>query len=258
MQRYADAAVCRHSENRTISPRRQWRSGTVPKALSGSRIRTSGFLFGQTHFARFSGGTTEPLVAHHIMAPTGLDTPPICYFTPLKRAVVDKHGILRLAYWEGNDRLKTRPVKIELPTEDQMKSDRLVMLKNRFDVDHGLVLEGSFRGLKGGRFLAVSQGLYIEQAPGRGTAIMIAPPRITQIGAMNAENRQLRMESFINRVETYGPNPKFRLLLRNSQFEFYINDRFIQCYFMPGNTTGRIGIIHNGDPGRIGQLRAWN
>jgi hypothetical protein len=232
--------------------------GDRPEGPFRLQDKNARFLFGQTHFARFSGGTAEPLVAHHIMASTGLDTPPICYFAPLKRAVVDKHGILRLAYWEGNDRLKTRPVKIELPTEDPMKADRLVMLENRLDVDHGLVLEGSFRDLKAGRFLAVSQGLYIEQAPGRGTAIMIAPPRITQIGAMTAENKQFRMESFVNRAEGYGPNPKFRLLLRNSQLEFYINDRFIQCYSMPGNATGRIGIIHNGDPETIGEVRAWN
>jgi hypothetical protein len=192
------------------------------------------------------------------MGPTGLDTPPICYFAPLKRAVVDEEGILRLAYWEGNDRLKSRPLKVELPSADEMKAERLVMLKNRFDVDHGLVLEGSFQGLKGGRFLAVNQGLYIENAPGRGTAIMILPHGVTQIGAMTAEGKQFRMDSFVNRMERYGTNPSFQLLLRHSQLEFYVNDRCIQCYSMPGNATGRIGIIHNGDPETIGELKAWN
>jgi hypothetical protein len=192
------------------------------------------------------------------MGPTELDTPPICYFAPPKRAVVDEEGILRLAYWEGNDRLKTRPVKIDLPNKDEINANRLVMLKNRFDVDQGLILEGSFQRLKGGRFLAVNQGLYVETAPGRGTALMILPHGVTQIGAMTAEDKQFRMDSFVNRMERYGTNPPFRLLLRNSQLEFYVNDRFIQCYSMPGNATGRIGIIHNGGPETIGELKAWN
>ena len=192
------------------------------------------------------------------MGPTGLDTPPICYFAPLKRAVVDEEGILRLAYWEGNDRLKTRPVHVELPDSAQMKSDRLVMLKNRFDVDQGLILEGSFQGLKSGRFLAVNQGLYVETAPCRGTALMILPHGVTQIGAMTTQSKQFRMDSFVNRMERYGTNPSFRLLLRHSQLEFYVNDRCIQCYAMPGKATGKIGIIHNGDPKTIGELKAWN
>jgi len=232
--------------------------GDRPEGPFHLQDKNERFLFGQTHFARFASGTAEPLVAHHVMGPTGLDTPPICYFAPLKRAIVDEEGILRLAYWEGNDRLKTRPVKIDLPNKDEINANRLVMLENRFNVDQGLILEGSFQRLKGGRFLAVNQGLYVETAPGRGTALMILPHGVTQIGAMTAEGKQFRMDSFVNRMERYGTNPPFRLLLRNSQLEFYVNDRFIQCYSMPGGATGRIGIIHNGDPETIGELKAWN
>jgi hypothetical protein len=233
-------------------------AGDRPEGPFRLQDKNERFLFGQTHFARFTSGTAEPLVAHHVMGPTGLDTPPICYFAPLKRAVGDQEGILRLAYWEGNDRLKTRPVKIELPGAPEMKKDRLVMLGNDFDVDQGLILEGSFQGLKGGRFLALNQGLYVENAPGSGTALMILPHGVAQIGAMTADGKIFRMESFVNRMERYGINPRFRLLLRNSQLEFYVNDRFIQSCSMPGNATGRIGIIHNGDPETVGELKAWN
>jgi hypothetical protein len=232
--------------------------GDRPEGPFGLQDKNGRFLFGQTHFARFASGTEDALVAHHVMGPTGLDTPPICYFAPLKRAVVDEEGILRLAYWEGNDRFKTRPVEVELPDSAEMEADRLVMLKNRFDVDQGLVLEGSFQDLKGGRFLSVDQGLYLEHGPGCGTALMILPHGVTQIGAMTAESKLFRMDSFVNRMERYGVNPSFRLLLRDSQLEFYVNDRLIQCYSMPGNATGRIGIIHNGDPETIGELKAWN
>jgi hypothetical protein len=233
-------------------------AGDRPEGPFRLQDKNERFLFGQTHFARFTSGTEDALVAHHVMGLTGLDTPPICYFAPLKRAVVDEEGILRLAYWEGNDRLKTRPVPIKLSGAAEMKKDRMVMLENDFDVDQGLVLEGGFEGLKGGRFLSVDQGLYIENAPGRGTALMILPRGVTQIGAMTAGSKIFRMDSFVNRMERYGTNPSFRLLLRNSQLELYVNDRFIQSYSMPGNATGRIGIIHNGDPETIGELKAWN
>ena len=66
---------------------------------------------------------------------------------------------------------------------------------------------GSFQGPKGGQFLAVNQGLYIENAPGRETALMILPQGVTQIGVMLEEGKQFRMDSFINRQSPYGKAP---------------------------------------------------
>jgi hypothetical protein len=227
-----------------------------PFSVQGKNVK---LLFGQTHFARFTSGTDEPLVAHHIMAPSGLDTQPDCYLAPLKRVDVDQEGIVRLAYWEGNDRLKTREVEVIDPKQGANGNDRLVMFENRFDTDQGLVLEGDFSDFKRGRFLSLDQGLYIETDPvsKSGVGIMIKSFGITQIGTMKGDATRFRMDSFINRQVSYGKNPHFRLLVRGSLFEFYINDLFVQSYAMPDDATGRIGYIHNGNPQSVGRFRAW-
>jgi hypothetical protein len=66
------------------------------------------------------------------------------------------------------------------------------------------------------------------------------------------------MDSFIWRQISYGANPHFRLLLKGSLLEFYINDLLEQCYAMPDNATGKIGFIHNGNPESVSRVKAWN
>jgi hypothetical protein len=218
------------------------------------------FLFGQTHFARFAGGTEKPLVVHHLMAPSGLDTQPDCYLAPIKAADIDEEGIMRLAYWKGNDGLKSREVEVNISKQEQSINERLVMFDNRFDTRHGLVLEGCFRELKRGRFLSLDQGLYIETDPvsKSGVGIFIKPFGITQIGTMKGDASGFRMDLFINRQMSYGETSRFRLLLKGSLFELYINDRLVRSYSMPDDATGKIGFVHNGNPSSAGRFRAWN
>jgi len=170
--------------------------------------------------------------------------------------MVDDDGTLRLVYWDGNDRMKTRPLNVEIPKT--ASSDRLVMLEPRFDVERGVALEGRFAGLQQPRFLALNQGLYIEFAPGQGAGIMVVPHGSHQFGIMRADRLEFRMDAFINRRMPCGADPRFRLLLRHSLLEFYLNDHLVQCYSLPGRATGKIGIIHNGNPQSIADLKAWN
>ena len=59
-------------------------------------------LGGHTYFSRFFPTPDGILVNHHSIA-GGV------YFAPLKQAVVDDQGALRLKWWKGNERLKHRP-----------------------------------------------------------------------------------------------------------------------------------------------------
>jgi hypothetical protein len=167
---------------------------------------------------------------------------------------------MRLAYWKGNDRLKTREVEVGIAKQKPDNEERLVMFDNRFDTDRGLVLEGRFSDMKRGRFLSLDQGLYIETdaISKSGVGIMIKSFGITQIGTMKGDASGFRMDSFINRQVSYGANPHFRLLLKGSLFEFYINDLLVQSYAMPDDATGRIGFIHDGNPDGVRELKAWH
>lgn len=92
-----------------------------------------------------SGDDKGPLVVHHVIGPTELDTPPLCASAPIKRAVVDEEGILRLVYWNGNDRLKTRPVPVRLvDPADADPGSRMRMIESPFDTTRGLVIGARF------------------------------------------------------------------------------------------------------------------
>lgn len=230
--------------------------GDKPEGPFRIQEKNARLLFGHTHFARFaqSADGSGPLVVHHLIGPTGLDTSPRASFAPIKRAIVDKEGILRLAYWEGNDRLKTKPVPVQLAARAK---GRMRMFANCFETQPGLILEGRFAKSKGTRFLSLNQGLYIETSPGRGVGILVSGG-LVRLGTIRGDATAFRMDSFINRQWSPGPQPRFRLLLRGDLIEFYLNDHLMQSYALPEPATGKLGLIHNGDPDCIDRLQAWN
>ena len=234
--------------------------GDKPEGPFRIQEKNARVLFGHTHFARFaeSGDGGGPLVVHHVIGPTELDTPPRGSFAPIKQAIADDEGILRLTYWEGNDRLKRNPVPVRLADAAASKQgSRMRMIEHQFDAARGLVLEGRIARPKGTRFLSLNQGLYVETSPGRGIGIMVTGG-LVRLGTMRGDATGFRMDSFINRQCSPGPQPRFRLLLRGDLLEFYLSDHLIQSYALPEPATGKIGIIHNGDPETIGELKAWN
>jgi hypothetical protein len=80
--------------------------GDRPEGTLRIQERNSRLIFDQMHFTRFADGPSgDALVVHHVMTTTRLDAAPVSYIRPIKRAVLDDDGTLRLAYWEGNDRL---------------------------------------------------------------------------------------------------------------------------------------------------------
>jgi len=234
--------------------------GDRPEGPFRIQEKNARVLFGHTHFARFadSGDGSGPLVVHHVIGSTDLDTPPRSSFAPIKRAIADDEGILRLTYWEGNDRLKTKPVEVQL--DDSAKAgpgSRMRMVENEFNPSRGLILEGRFAKMKGTRFLSLNQGLYVETSPGRGVGIMVIGG-LVRLGTIRSDATGFRMDSFVNRQWSPGPEKRFRLLLRDDLLEFYLNDHLMQSYALPEPATGRLGIIHNGDPDCVDQLKAWN
>jgi len=64
-------------------------------------------LGGGTYFARFFPAPGGLLVNHQSIPRHGR-----CCFAPMKRAVVDDQGTLRLCWWEGNDKLKGEPIPL--------------------------------------------------------------------------------------------------------------------------------------------------
>ena len=115
-------------------------------------------LNGNCHFARFFHSPDGLLVCHTAIPREGYSDPEkpgipvkalgrwalgqgVVHFAPLKRALVDGEGTLRLGYWQGNESLKGRRVAVGLASGKA--SGPIRVLDVAFDPGKGLVLEGS-------------------------------------------------------------------------------------------------------------------
>ena len=206
-------------------------------------------LAGHTYFSRFFPTPDGVLVNHHAIARNGQ-----VYFAPLKQAVVDDEGTLRLGWWTGNEKMKHESIELKLAAANRPADSAIVMLENVFDVNQGVILEGT---------LALPEpeelpnGLYIECKEDRGSAILVGINGMTELGAMCPSGCGFEPEKPVDREMGFGKQPAFRLLLRHCLLEFYLDDILVECYSLPTEATGRIGLIQASSPTAVENLRAW-
>ena len=63
-------------------------------------------------------------------------------------------------------------------------------------------------------------------------------------------------EKRVDREMKFGSPAAFRLLVKGSLMEFYLDDILIESFALPENAIGRIGLINA--EGTVGTLKAWN
>ena len=68
--------------------------------------------------------------------------------------------------------------------------------------------------------------------------------------------RSAEREKRVDREMTFRSPAVFRLLVKGSLMEFYLDDILIESFALPANATGRIGLINAVDT--MGTLKAWN
>jgi hypothetical protein len=132
---------------------------------------------------------------------------------------------------------------------------KVAMIETQFDAGRGLVLEGTLKLPASKESQPV--GLFLAQGSDSGTAILVHAGGITELGPMRADGTGFAAEDRIDREWQFGPTVRFRLLLKGSLIEFYLEDLLIDCYSLPRNASGRIGILHAGDPAALTSLKAW-
>ena len=205
------------------------------------------FLTGHTYFSRFFATPGGMLVNHHSIARDGQVS-----FAPLKAAAVDAAGTFRLGWWKGNETMKHASVEVQPAPEGDAP---IAMLGNTFDVEGGLILEGvlALPTQKG----APRRGLYIECGADSGSAILINTAGLAELGSMKADGSGFKAVKRVDRKMAFGTPAAFRLLLRDSLLEFYLDDILIECFSLPAVATGRIGLIGGRGSDAISDLRAW-
>jgi hypothetical protein len=208
------------------------------------------FLSGHTYFSRFFRTPSGVLGNHHSIARNRRVS-----FAPLKTAVVDKEGVMRLGWWKGNEKMKHKRITVKPPAVVKGGGTAAVMLDNVFDSKVGVILEGAIR--LPGEDSSPRRGVYVEWGKGKGSAILLDAAGRAELGPMNADGSGFKAEKKVDRQMTFANPARFRLLLKGSLLEFYLNDILIECFSLPGEATGRIGLICEGKTDAFADLKAW-
>ncbi|MHB9034026.1 MAG: glycoside hydrolase family protein [Anaerolineae bacterium] len=229
------------------------------------------------HFCRFYRTPGDLLVIHHAIERSGH-----CWLAPLKRAVVDAAGNLRLAWWPGNEALKgesfpvdlvaCRPVwplrpnletsSVERLAINEPNGGALLLLDNVFDLVQGLVLEAEISITPPDKRWG-GVGLYIEsdETPSRGTAFLLETRGCSEIGPLKPAERGWGYDFLPDDMLEHGIQPggthHLRLLTRRSLAELYLDERLVQCYSLPETATGRIGLVLESGRASFAQVKAW-
>jgi hypothetical protein len=205
-------------------------------------------LSGHTYFSRFFPSPDGLLVNHHSIARDGQVS-----FAPMKQVAVDDEGTMRLAWWKGNVRMKHEAIQVNMPSVDAVSKDGMVMLDPVLPAEKGVILEGRM-ALPSGKS---RRGLYIECMDGNGIAILLNAGGAASLGPMKADGSGFKAEKKVDREMQFGTPARFRLLLRNSLLELYLDDILIECFSLPSDATGLIRLIGGNDTSVFTGLTAW-
>lgn len=205
-------------------------------------------LVGNCYFARFVPSPKGLLVTHHSVAKTKKGRQSVCYTAPLKQTNVDAEGTLRLVWWQGNEALKGRAIRLCI--QHSRSVDAPAFLESAADVRRGTVLEASV-------LFDSSPGLVFEDEGGALTAIRLLSATATEAGAIQPDGTKFNAfpKQSINRDLPARSSSRLRVLLRHSLVELYLDDVLFNVLSLPKNATGRVGFLH-GAAG-IRDLQAW-
>jgi hypothetical protein len=229
-----------------------------------------------TAFSRFYPTPGIMLVNHHSIEKFGTD--PRIWMAPLKRVVVDEDTNLRLGYWTGNDHVKGKVIEIDLASTiriypkvevDRWKSSAkrleadeparggIALLENDFNVIQGIILEGYMETRQPPKRWS-GIGIYLEHdaQKHKGIGIMLETrgcTEVAEIDYMGSFNPVYQTENGIQNDEKHS----FRVMLRRSLVEFYLDDLLVQCHSLPEEPTGRIGLIFESGKAIFEDLRGW-
>jgi len=216
------------------------------------------------------GKDNELLVSNYASVAPGDNHAP--WMLPLRKPVVGEDGHLRLAWWPGNRTLKGENLALEkdnlaLPEGDGKSEYHTAWLNSDFNLDEGVVVEGAIRANADAPCPAA--GFLFDEGTDQTMALLLGigarEGRETHIGRLRPDG-QGGLEFLSQDVtgsgcatvtgiedgRTYG----FRLLVRMTFFELYVDDMLVQT-FVYRPASGRIGVVARGARLEVAELKAW-
>jgi hypothetical protein len=192
-------------------------------------VLTSPLHLRMSYFPRFCRTGGEVLVNHQVMS--RLDER---YLAPLKTAVVDAGGTLRLGWWRGNEALK-----------GERLSQTVTVSPFAFDPLEGGILEGRIGGLAA-EGTAGEADAYLETEGDAGVLIRIHAGGMVDVDLVAHGRHETRREDRIDRALEPRPDCSFRLLARRALCELYVDDVLMQAFSLPGRWTGSVDLRSGG------------
>lgn len=165
----------------------------VPQKKNFGLLANGSFM--HAYFMRLFSKDDELLVNHHVLLRKVNEfNRNVTYFAPLKK-VTFTDETLRLMWYKGNDKLKGAPIK-------------------EFDGKSQYVVEGEF-GKTGKITLALKDGLNLS--------VNLSKDGIIDISENDKSTEHINKDMIFK-------EGKYRLLIRGTLLELYIDDFFITCY----------------------------
>jgi len=184
-----------------------------------------------SYFTRFFPLGDELLVNYHaILSDTEV------YFAPLKQAVVDADGIMRLAWWPRNGIVK-QEWKESIVLD--MRSGGAIS----YEAGDGLLVEGRLDTHAEFNVSYGQQGRKMRFGVQAGGAVDIAD--------IGPDGTSCLLEHVDRGLDLHG-NADFRILLMHRFVEFYVSDYLIQALTLPDEPAGRLEIA-----GACEQVQYW-
>ena len=164
--------------------------------------------------------------------------------------------------------MKHRPIAVKKSVDSNAA---VALLGNTFNTKQGIIIEGTLKLSKAKESLRC--GVYIECTTDLGVydngvlidstgvtelgvGVLIDSSGVAELGLINADGTGFKMEKRVDREMTFGSLAAFRLLVRGSLMEFYLDDILIESFALPANASGRIGLINAKET--MDTLKAWN
>ena len=100
-------------------------------------------------------------------------------------------------------------------------------------------------------------GLFIEYENKKGIVFLFDCRGILRYGAINNDGLGFKCHGHVTREMTFGKTARFRLLIKNSLVELYLDDVLMQSYNLTKPSAGIVGIIPGDREDILSKVEAW-
>ncbi|GAG58499.1 unnamed protein product, partial [marine sediment metagenome] len=191
-------------------------------------------------------------------------------------------GTLRLGWWKGNEKIKGKRLKFNTKEKSNVDS-KIFMAEDNYNTEDGIILEGimplegndlyerdfiDFLTEDGKNIIEKIKpdilkkmkltGLFIEYENEKGIVFLFDGRGVMRFGSIDSNGLGFKCHGHVIREMAFSKSAVFRLLLKDSMVELYLEDVLIQSYNLTKSATGKIGIIPGNKKDILGSIKVWD